>query len=117
MQGNVTAPLAIQEIKRSVREGGCFIESEQDAFSVRVGDALLNARYIVPLDLWLAHDNTAFDFGVSSALLDSTSGETATVDLSQQTFVPGADAEAMENLGIEINAAEYWAGYNLIATK
>ena len=115
---------SINGIKKSVRSGTLQVEG---AVSMQVGDvagalvavqdSALGTTYHIPLNLWIRSDKNSFDYGLTSALIDSAYGYMIFIEPGEGEFIPSDDVQGIIDAGILPDAKEYWAGYNTIFKK
>ena len=115
---------SIKDIKKSVRPGSLQVEgtvSMKDGdvagALVAVLDSALGATYHIPLNLWIRLDENSFDYGLTSALIDSAYGYMIFIEPGEGEFIPSDDEQGILDAGIVPDAKEYWAGYNTIFKK
>ena len=115
---------SIKDIKKSVKSGRLQVtgtasmkDGDVAGALVAVLDSALGATYHIPLNLWIRLDENSFDYGLTSALIDSAYGYMIFNDPGEGEFIPSDDVEGLIAAGIAPDAKEYWAGYNTIFKK
>lgn len=104
---------ALKTIRKSIKQGkheisgslsnpACVIVTDKDTW---------DTQYI-PLEAWQKTDGNAFEYGQTSALIDAVSGEGLIIDSSP--YLPDDEIEDMQQKGLALEAAAYWAGYKSI---
>ena len=115
---------SIKGIKKSVKAGrlqvaGTVLAKEDDLAGslVAIQDSALGSTYHIPLNLWMRLDENSFDYGLTSALIDSAYGYMIFIEPGEGEFIPSDDEQGILDAGISPDAKEYWAGYNTIFKK
>jgi hypothetical protein len=115
---------SINGIKKSIKSGDMQVtgtasmrDGDVAGALVAVLDSALGATYHIPLNLWIRLDENSFDYGMTSALIDSAYGYMIFIEPGEGEFIPSDDVEGLIAAGIAPDAKEYWAGYNTIFKK
>ena len=115
---------SVKGIKNSVKLGALSVtgttqrdDGETAGKTVAVFDSALGTTYHIPLNVWIGLDDNAFDYGMSSALIDSLEGIFISYEPGEGEFIPTEDEKGLIDAGITPDAKEYWAGYSMISGK